>query len=324
MSLASEDRIADDRGAQTATPVRYVYLCSAMHSGSTLLSCLLDAHPEVASVGELGSHVARTGTCSCGASYGECPFWIRLEERAREIGLDYEIGKPGIDLQPRNDSSAWESLFYHQFPHPIVNRLRDLLYRPGSRLRKAAAIAAEKSAALARLVCELRDASTFLDTTKNPFQPRFLVNHPEIDLKVIALVRDGRAVMNSIRKRYGYSREDAVASWIWANRNIERVIGHEIPAEAVFRIRHEDLCRSPRETMSRLFDFLEVADVELPSTEVGDRHIIGNVMRRRFSGEIAIDEAWRQDLSDDDLAYFESQAGAMNRRYGYPPNDQVR
>ena len=71
-------------------------------------------------------------------------------------------------------------------------------------------------------------ASIFLDTTKNPFQVKLLSQHPSIDLKVIGLVRDGRAVTWSLINKEKWSLQQSVATWLWSNRNIKRVCKHYV------------------------------------------------------------------------------------------------
>ena len=64
---------------------KIIFIASLSHSGSTLLDLMLNAHPEVVSVGEVKqlSRYARStrargrrARCTCGAhSLGACPFW---------------------------------------------------------------------------------------------------------------------------------------------------------------------------------------------------------------------------------------------------------
>lgn len=66
----------------------YVYLQSVEHSGSTLIACLVDAHPEVTGVGEFGTPFSPQGNCSCGAPVDRHPF------RQGVIGMSKWFGKP--------------------------------------------------------------------------------------------------------------------------------------------------------------------------------------------------------------------------------------
>jgi hypothetical protein len=91
-----------------------------------------------------------------------------------------------------------------------------------------------------------------------------------------------------------------------------------VPPSQRFRVRLEDLCRRPEETVRDLFRFLEVdPDVKPDYADRTHRHIVGNRMRHAFTGEIRSDESWRAKLSPELLELFERRAGALNRTLGY-------
>lgn len=296
---------------------RYVYLCSAAHSGSTLIAFLLGAHPSVSTVGEYGANFA--GRCSCGVpSLVQCPLWQKWASKACEAGFELPIGKLNINLEPRQSNGMIERLFYYQAPWGFVNRLRNLAYQIRSSSHRRASDAIQRSVQLARILCRMHATSVFLDTTKNPLQIRFLAQYLGSRLKVISLVRDGRGVLGSLMEKEKLSREQAVDAWLWSNRNLDRAVAHYLLPQNVFRIRLEDLARDSGQTCQALFGFLGVD--EKSSLDWSDRsefHIIGNSMRHHFSGEVRLDESWRSKLSKADLAYFYKRAGWLNRRYGY-------
>jgi hypothetical protein len=69
--------------------VKVIFIASLSHSGSTLLDLMLNAHPEVASVGELKQlgrfarleKPNRQLRCTCGAeSLLSCKFWTRVSD----------------------------------------------------------------------------------------------------------------------------------------------------------------------------------------------------------------------------------------------------
>ena len=72
-------------------PPKVIYIAGTSHSGSTLLDLMLNAHPEIISVGELVNlarhleykkpHKKRYTSCSCGApSLWQCDFWSRVNK----------------------------------------------------------------------------------------------------------------------------------------------------------------------------------------------------------------------------------------------------
>ena len=295
----------------------YVYLCSAPHSGSTLIACLLGAHPAISTVGEFGANVPTTQRCSCGIPFAECQFWQSWISRTRAKGIDFQLGNIGINLEPIPEAGFFESLFYYQFPLKIVDHIRDLAYAGSLHRRQSVQLALEKTIALATDLCEHQGSSVFLDTTKNPLQIRFLARHPEIRLKVIALVRDGRGVMNSLMLKEKWSPQESIDCWLWSNRNLQRAERY-LSKEDVYWLHLEELCRDPEASLKSLFDFCGVPPQwPLDFSDLTQRHIIGNRMRLNFKGQVRHDEAWRTTLADEHLALFSRHAGWLNQQFGY-------
>jgi len=301
----------------TKRPVTYVYLTSAPHSGSTLIACLLAAHPSVSTVGEFGSMFPESGRCSCGTTYAACPFWRAWQAAAGEVGLDFKIGNTGINLQPTKKDGVVGAAFCHLFPWKPVDTLRNALFTCATGWPQHANAVIHRVGCLVQLLCDLESTSVFVDTTKNALQIPFLVRKLPFRLKVVALVRDGRGVMNSLMQKENWSAERSVSTWLYANRNIERALRYLGPDD-VFRLRLEDLCQDPRETFDSLLRFCGLCtDAAFDYADRSRRHIVGNSMRHRFDGDIRHDSQWRYSLSAEMQNYFESRAGKLNRKFGY-------
>lgn len=309
---------SDARPAGREAQFTYAYLVSAPHSGSTLLACLLAAHPEISSVGEFGSEWPKEELlCSCGRRYEQCDFWREWMSLARREGIDFDVAKPGLNLEPGPQAGFAENVFYHLFPLKAADRVRDLFFGRAA-LRLVADQRIERGVRLARLLCQARDTRVFFDSTKNPLQVRFLVRHPGLRLKIVSLIRDGRGVMHSTMKHYRKSADEAIGVWLWSLRNQQRVLDHYMNSADVFQLRLEDFCRDPQIHLRRLLEFLEVSpDAKLDHSDPSARHVTGNTMRLKFDGVIRADESWRSKLSASDLRLFEKRAGLVNRRHGY-------
>ena len=314
------DSTRECRGT-SAAPITYAYLASVEHSGSTLLACLLGAHPDVSCVGEFGTDFPLEGNCSCGVKYNKCPFWSDWASLAAKAGIDFAIGNLGINLVPRHrpQGGFLEDLYFYQFPWKLVNRLRNASSRAWPRLHARAEHAMEKSIRLAQILCEKESTRVFLDTTKNSLQVRFLAGRPDIRFKLIALVRDGRGVMSSLMEKEKWTPEASVGSWLWGNRNLDRATAQYMKPEDVFRLRLEDFVRDSEGVRRALFRFLGVQeDAPLDYSRKESRHIVGNRMRHTFTGEIRQEESWKKKLLPEHLRLFEARAGWLNRRLGYP------
>ena len=84
----------------------YVFLASSAYSGSTLLSFLLGAHPQIATVSAAsgGRRQARIETyrCSCGRLMRECPFWLAIRQAMRDRGYgDFGLEHFGLGFDTR-------------------------------------------------------------------------------------------------------------------------------------------------------------------------------------------------------------------------------
>ncbi|MFC1794794.1 sulfotransferase [Planctomycetota bacterium] len=83
----------------------------------------------------------------------------------------------------------------------------------------------------------------------------------------------------------------------------------ELRSNTYITIRYENLCRNPKETLRKIYDFLglnvDTVDLKIRSSE---HHIFGNQMRLNSTDEITLDERWKKALSTKDLEVFEQTA----------------
>ena len=296
--------------------ITYVYLTSVEHSGSTLMGCLMDAHPEMISIGEYGIDFDKELPCPCGTSVADCSTWRQWRDTSKERGHEFEIGKLNINILSSHNAKFLEKLFHHQFSAQAINQFRDILFSQ-SKFRKVADQRINRSVELAKILCEQKTVRVFVDTSKNPLQIRHLARATGIDLIVISIVRDGRGVMSSLMKKEGRSPKEAISDWLYGNKHLIRAI-QPLPDASKMFIRLEDICKSPQENVRELFDFIGVSkDCELDFS-LANRHIVGNGMRMRFDGEVRPpDESWKKYLEPKDLELFEKNAGEINRSFGY-------
>ena len=300
--------------------IKYTYLMSAAHSGSTLLSCILGCHSEIATVGELGSKVNPEDLCSCGTKYKACEFWRHLTNLYRErYDEDLRVGNLKINLGMSENPSLLYEIYYYISNYRLFNNIKEIIFSLLTSYPKRSQAATEKRIRIVQLILEIFEKKYFFDIAKNSLQVRFLANLPNVDLKYLILVRDGRAVTCSIMKNQNKTIKEAVDSWLWSNRYIQKVCKFYIPRSRVLFIKFEDLCNYPSETLKRILDFMEVSnDIIIKPIKESKLHIIGNRMRLKFDGKIKRpDESWRKNLSVDDLKYFNKKAGWLNRKLGY-------
>jgi hypothetical protein len=166
-------------------------------------------------------------------------------------------------------------------------------------------------------VLRLLGGRVFVDSSKDGIRIKYLARIPGLDVRVLQLVRDGRAVVNSARKNAKEPAGRAAAEWRDQHLEIERVAARECGGR-LLRVRYEDVCREPALWASRILEFAGIAGAKGASAVDGSRHhVLGNRMRLKGAQTIRMDEGWRAELPAADREVFEQVAGALNRRYGY-------
>ena len=323
---------------------RLAYILAASHSGSTLLTMLLGAHRDACTMGELRLAPGALGNidryrCSCGALIETCPFWQQVATTMGRRGQELDLVDAGTDygaVQARYAGRLLRPL--HR--GPLLEGLRDAALALSGTWRKHVSATHRRNADLAGAIMDIADGNILIDSSKVALRLKYLLRNPELQVKVIRLIRDGRgvaltytrpvefadAVDPSLRKGgmvgnrevTGLTMDQAAHQWLRSNEEAERVLAC-MDRSRWLEVRYEELCTDPDATLRRVFEFLDLdparAVWEFRSAE---HHVIGNGMRLDSTSEIRLDDRWRSTLTDDQLAVFDAVAGDMNQRYGYP------
>jgi len=321
----------------------YAYLLGASHSGTTLLALSLNAHKDVATIGESapgGMGCANTYRCSCRELIQQCPFWRRLAGEIAHASPEFDVGNFGTA--------------FNMSPNPVIRRVlrmehrgvflescRDLVLRLSPSWRWQFARSAANCVALASAVLRLKQARVFVDSSKIAHRLKFLLQVPALDIKVIHIVRDGRAVSLTYMNQAGFAdaadprlrsggrglppgsppaglkMDRAADEWRRCIRSAQLLL-RQLPKQKWMQVRYEDFCATPRATLDRIFAFLGLDPGRTASDfRSVEHHILGNGMRLDMTSQICLDERWRSVLTEDDLRVFDSIAGDLNHRYGY-------
>lgn len=300
--------------------LEYVYILSASHSGSTLLTLLMGAHPDLASIGESSAVLwhgeGDTGLCSCGAAVRECGFWRQIAQRLEAKGVDWDA--PGFSTEFRlPDAPRTDRVLRAEYRGPLFEAVRNawLAVHPRWRRRQREILKANR--ALFESVLELTGARIFVDSSKEPHRLKFLMAISDLRLKVIHLVRDGRGVAGSYIRRSNWPMERAADEW---RRSLlsEEALLRWAPSENVLLVRYEDLCRDVDREMSKILRFVGAGPEKWSRAfrEV-KQHVLGNRMRLGRENLVRLDERWRGELTEAQLRLFEAIGGEINRRYRY-------
>ncbi|MCF7762185.1 MAG: sulfotransferase [Verrucomicrobia bacterium] len=295
-----------------------LYILSPSYSGSTLLTFLLAAHPDIATVGELKATSMgdiESYPCSCGSLLVSCSFWRQVKEGMQRGNGSFNLEAFGTHFN--EGPVIFRRLIRLGLRHPFLEVLSSLALAavPGYKARHSRIL--DQNRRLIELVTNLQGARVFLDGSKDPERLHQFRKRLPWPLKVIHLVRDGRGVTNSYMKHYGTGMTEALREWLWTDRACKRALSG-LDSSQGMTVRYEDLCRDPKDVLGAIFRFAGIA--ENPATlrsEASDFHILGNSMRLDRSKGIGLDEKWRSELSEENLGLFERLAGRCNQQYGY-------
>ena len=299
---------------------KYIYLLTCEHSGSTLLAFILASHPQIASVGELAGNIPadRSYKCSCGVSMQECLFWRRVIAKMSERGFPVEVGQFDLNILP-NTQTLLMDFFLHYFPHIKIEKVKLLFLKSFfPSIWENISYKIQKNMAFAEVICDIKNASIFFDSSKDIYRLRFLKELTDYPIKVIHLVRNGKAVVKSLMKREKYSPDKAVKTWVWMNKMIERIKKLYFKDEDWLFIRYEDLCYNLDDCLNRVAYFLGISNTFnlLPFVK-SHFHIVGNTMRHTFNGIIRPPLNQKVNLPYDVEKLFNSLALDFYKKYGY-------
>ena len=277
----------------SASP-RVLLITGYSRSGSTLLARVLGEIDGFVSPGELRYLWQRGLTenrrCDCGEPCLECPFWQKVLIRAYGSAPPPDL-EGILDLQRRVD---------RVFRIPSLTRTAGDM--PGE-----VATYLRYHEHLYQAIEEITGARWIVDSSKDPSFGHVLALSEDIDLSVVHLIRDSRAVAYSwTRDKHdpgtgkSMSRQHPLRSaleWDIANWAASR-LSRRAPS---MTLRYEDFVAEPRAAVQRVLTLVEEqAEPPLDDTRVhlsSGHAVSGNPMRFE-SGVVTIseDDQWRDDL----------------------------
>ncbi|MGH3649023.1 MAG: sulfotransferase family protein [Micromonosporaceae bacterium] len=301
--------------------VRVLFLGGLGRSGTTLAERILGQLPGVVPLGEVVHLWQRDllddERCGCGEAFSGCGFW-------REVGELAFGGWHAVD-------AGWVLRLKSD-----VDRTRHIPRLRGPRLAPAHYDAVRAYASYYRRVyaaaARVAGATTVIDSSKHPSLAYCLRWAPEIDLRVVHLVRDPRGVAYSWTKtvrrpeadgehmtRYHPAR--AALLWNLHNTALDTLGRSGVP---VHRVRYEDFVNDPVGATKEIAEFagVEPGDLGFLSGDhvdlTSNHSAAGNPMRFR-TGRIPLrtDEAWRTGLSTSRQRLVTAFTGPLLSRYGY-------
>ncbi len=305
-------------------PVRVLYIVGTMRSGSTMLGDLLGQVPGFIHIGEL-VHIWEHGLrhdwlCGCGVKFSQCPLWSRV--------VPLSFGDP-----PRVDIEAMIDLGRRW------SRIRNLLLLASAggreRIRRAMAPHTDAMVALYQAVREVSGAEVIVDSSKRPLFAWLAAPRPELEVRVLHLTRDPRAVAYS-RRRLKFNPDKqrnmgghgpVSTSVAWPSRSsVAAALWERGDRETDYiLIRYEDFAAAPRRVFERMLGWLgedlEVGRIIGPDGDylASPGHTIAGNPVRFKSGvvKVRLDAEWQRKASPWDSFLVSALTSPMLARNGY-------
>lgn len=279
------------------TPVKLLLISGYSRSGSTLLARMLAEVQGIVSPGEVRYMWQRglfeNRRCDCGEPCLSCPFWRKVLERAfgSVEGIDPE---PLLRQQGRVDRV------------PLIPLVA--LSSPPRWLQQEAAPYLARFSRLYQAIGEISGSRVVVDSSKDPSFGHLLARSDGVELHVVHLVRDSRAVAHSwtrLKHDPGTGRPMARQSLLrsaleWNVANLAAGWLTRRVDSALF-LRYEDLVNEPGSAVGRILALVgESATVpfEGDAVRLGTGHAVsGNPMRfERGLVPIHHDDGWRREM----------------------------
>ena len=256
----------------TATArIPLVYIYSSSHSGSTLLDLILGAHPDIFGMGELktlGRLWNQEGLsepqmrCSCGTQRVNCGFWNAVRQGLADLDSPHPDGDP-LGWDPESSGFA------------------------------------ERTARLLRVIQTISGKSILCDNSKDFTRLEALAASPHFQMTVVHLVRDGRGVASS-KKRRGMDFRRWLKKWERDNLKAARRLRQLDDAGSctVVSLRYEPLVSNPQQAIGPLMRQLGLKwhPWQKSFPMMVSHAIAGNRMRLRDNQQIEVDSRPMRDL----------------------------
>jgi hypothetical protein len=303
--------------------VKVLYIAGCGRSGSTILGHVLGQAKDWCFIGEAmwgNPQPPATRLCGCRAVLSECDFWKAVRQ---QIALAGETAR-APEFFGLGRLARWRHLPL-TFGRSSERRLESHFgerWRSCQRLYPAIAAAS--------------GAEVIVDSSKSVPYARMLGLVPELDLDVLHLVRDARAVAHSWNRRKPApdrpdrpdlrQRTPVNAAVHWATSNLAtELLGRRAP-DHYLRLRYEDFVTRPRESVDRIARMVTRRPLDLPwiddrTLDLRATHSVAGNPDRVATGpvELRLDARWTTGMRPADRRLVTALTWPLLLRYGYLP-----
>jgi hypothetical protein len=142
------------------------------------------------------------------------------------------------------------------------------------------------------------------------------------DAKLIVIVRDGRAVVESGVRSFNWKYERSTQRW---KKRAETIMAYanSTDQERFLLVRYEDLVRQPQEQMKRVLTFVELDDVAYDYNATTNLPIKGSSDLRKQDGQSMHWKPVERPVDFDPLARFKHWGKARHTRFNWVAGKQL-
>jgi len=313
----------------SSEPPTVVYLGGFGRSGSTLVERVLGAAPGWANVGELvdlaRSVAPADERCGCGLPFSRCPVWRQVGDLAFGGWDDVVLGRLVALQRAAARQRHLPAMLWRRTTPAALRDLRSA-YR-----------------AIYGAVAEVTGARVVVDASKGPALGLALARGDDLDVRLLDVVRDPRAVAWSWSRRVDRPHAGSGSEQMWripAHRSAAQWSALQLEMEAIARfgrvrsarvrsarMRYEDFVADPVQTLGAATAALGVplTAADLPvvggtTVRLDPSHgLSGNPSRFR-SGSVVLrrDDQWVAQMPVRERAVVTALTLPLLRAYGYP------
>jgi len=304
-------------------PVKVLYIASDGRSGSTILSQVLGNLDGFVSVGELNAiwkyGLFHNFLCSCGVPFREYPFWTEVFEQA--FG-----GFETLD-------AAKLIMLWHRVARFRNIPLFNLRWKPAL-FKERAHVYCEYQVKLYMAIQKVSGCQVIVDSSKSPTYVHLYKTLPTVDLYVLHLVRDSRAVAYSQMKTKLRPEFPDKAIYMDQMNPIKSAIRWMIYHLALMPfvtqqgcytlVKYEDFVADPNNMLIDIQQFMGIYPLSLSLVDdhrvrLGVSHQISGNPVRFTRGEVMLreDDEWKAAMKTAHKRVVAALTWPLLAKYGY-------
>lgn len=308
-------------GAMGKEKIKVLYIAGRGRSGSTILSNILAQAEGFFSAGELrlwNRRLKENRPCGCGKPLANCEVWRSILGQAF-AGIQ-NIDRAVIDLHERGLRSR----------SPLLMLMKPKGRSAGGPLDGYAL----QLEAIYRAIQSVTGCHVVVDSSKSPLYAYLLGLMPAIDLYLVHLIRDSRAVAYSWERQRQHARKDdplhrrqlgpVQCSLLWNSGNVLTEFMAKRLGNQCLRVRYEDFVAAPRTTVESILRFAGEETSTLPFISGNEvllniTHTISGNPNRFHTGPETLqpDSEWKTKMKLSQKNLVTSLTFPMLSRYGY-------